>query len=99
MCLGGCVEHEGVAEEKETQRERFTSTCGGGVVYVLADMLQLYLSKQRSIFLPLLNSIAACMLAPMWERQANRSTVNPIVLLYLLALDENQEVSKPLVCN
>lgn len=57
-------------------------------------MLHLYLSKQRSTFLPLLNSIAAFMLAPMWERQADRSTVNPIVLLYLLALDENQEVSK-----
>lgn len=55
-------------------------------------MLQLSLSEQRSTFLPLLDSIAACMLAPMWERTANHNTVNPIVLLYLLALDENQEV-------
>lgn len=39
------------------------------------------------------------MLAPMWERRANRSTVNPIVLFYLLALDENQEVSNPLMYN
>lgn len=62
-------------------------------------MLQLYLSKQRSTFLPLLNSIAAFKLAPMWERQADRSTVSPIVLPNLLALGENQEVSKPLVHN
>lgn len=62
-------------------------------------MLYIYLFKQSSTFLPLLNSIAACMLAARWERQANRSTVNPIVLLYLLALDENQEVSNPLVYN
>lgn len=33
-----------------------------------ADLLQLYLSKQRSTFLPLLGWIAACTLAPMWER-------------------------------
>lgn len=54
--------------------------------------LQVYLSKQRSTFLPLLGSIAACVLAPMLEQQADRSTVNTIVLLYLLVLDENQEV-------
>lgn len=39
------------------------------------------------------------MLAVVRVRQANRSTVSRIVLLYLLALDENQEVSKPFMYN
>lgn len=64
-----------------------------------AHTMQLYLSKQRSTFLPLLNSIAVFKQAPMWERQADRSIVSPIVLPNLLALHKNQEVSKPLVHN
>lgn len=75
---------------------------GGSIVKVLQYVfrqsrarLQRYLSKQRSTFLPLLNSIAACTSAPVWERQVNHNTVSTIVLLYLLALHENQEVVKP----
>lgn len=69
--------------------------CGAAVV----PSLLLYLSKQRSTFLPLLSSIAAFMAAPMREGQVDRSRVSPIVLPNLLSLDENQEVPKPFVYN
>lgn len=90
------LKQKGVGEAK---RFMFVYETGTVIFSGRAHTLQLYLSKQRSTFLPLLDSIAAFMLALMFERQADRKTVSPIVLTNLLALDENQEVSKPLLHN
>lgn len=97
-CCVACV--FGWKSVKDIQRQGEGD--GGSIVKVLQYVfrqsrarLQRYLSKQRSTFLPLLNSIAACTSAPVWERQVNHNTVSTIVLLYLLALHENQEVVKP----
>lgn len=63
----------------DRQVNRFTLV--SGIISGKLDSWLLYLSKQRSIFLPLLNSIAAFMVAPMWEGQATAAQSAPLFFL------------------
>ena len=66
LCGQVCVlKQKGVGEAK---RFMFVYEAGTVIFSGRAHTQQLYLSKQRSTFLPLLDSIAAFMLAVMFER-------------------------------
>lgn len=65
-----------VCADGQVNRFMFVSIISGKV-----DLWLLYLSKQRSTFLPLLNSIAVFMFAPMREGQATAAQSAPLFFL------------------